>query len=151
VDENGAAIFARRPATGLLDRVSVQQAGSSLFRTSIAPRILRWAWRETRPRLPGRQRLPRRPTCSARFRLLSQFGTKLTQAAAGSAQSLYLVVSDIVVARSGDVSQVLHPFQPNGSSARPVAGPFGRSFDQPFIRRLSSKPTPHELNPTQEV
>ena|ERR1700722_20139911 len=59
-----------------------------------------------------------------------QFGTKITQAAPGSAQNLYLVVSDVTAARhqlaaSGtDVSEVFHPgepgaaFQADGSSAR---------------------------------
>jgi catechol 2,3-dioxygenase-like lactoylglutathione lyase family enzyme len=59
-----------------------------------------------------------------------QFGTKITQAAPGSAQNLYLVVSDIeaardqLVARGIDVSEVFHPgepgaaFQAEGSSAR---------------------------------
>jgi catechol 2,3-dioxygenase-like lactoylglutathione lyase family enzyme len=59
-----------------------------------------------------------------------QFGTNVTSVAPGSAQSLYLVVSDIaaardqLVARGVDVSEVFHPgapgahFQPDGSSAR---------------------------------
>ena len=59
-----------------------------------------------------------------------QFGTKVTAVSPGSAQSLYLVVSDVVVAREQlrargvDVSEVFHPgapgahFQPRGSSAR---------------------------------
>jgi catechol 2,3-dioxygenase-like lactoylglutathione lyase family enzyme len=63
-----------------------------------------------------------------------QFGTKVTPAAPGSAQSLYLVVSDIVaardqlVARGVKVSEVFHPgapgahFQPDGSSTR-LTGP----------------------------
>ena len=63
-----------------------------------------------------------------------QFGTNLTSAAPGSAQSLYLIVSDIVaardelVARGADVSEVFHPetpgaqFQPDGTSGR-VSGP----------------------------
>jgi predicted enzyme related to lactoylglutathione lyase len=63
-----------------------------------------------------------------------QFGTKVTSVAPGSAQSLYLVVSDIVAARdqlvaSGvDVSEVFHPGEPGahyqhvGSSAR-LRGP----------------------------
>ena len=63
-----------------------------------------------------------------------QFGTKVTSVAPGSAQSLYLVVSDIVtardqlVARGVDVSEVFHPaepgahFQPDGSSTR-LSGP----------------------------
>jgi catechol 2,3-dioxygenase-like lactoylglutathione lyase family enzyme len=63
-----------------------------------------------------------------------QFGAKVTPAAPGSAQSLYLVVSDIaaareqLVARGVEVSEVFHPgapgapFQPDGSSAR-LSGP----------------------------
>ena len=63
-----------------------------------------------------------------------QFGAKVTPVAPGSAQSLYLVVSDIVatreqlVARGVEVSEVFHAgtpgahFQPNGSSAR-LSGP----------------------------
>jgi catechol 2,3-dioxygenase-like lactoylglutathione lyase family enzyme len=63
-----------------------------------------------------------------------QFGTKVTPAAPGSAQSLYLVVSDVVAAREElvaggvDVSRVFHPgepgahLQPEGSSAR-LSGP----------------------------
>lgn len=63
-----------------------------------------------------------------------QFGTKMTSVAPGSAQHLYLVVSDIVaardhlIARGAGVSEVFHsgepgaPFQPDGSSAR-LRGP----------------------------
>jgi catechol 2,3-dioxygenase-like lactoylglutathione lyase family enzyme len=63
-----------------------------------------------------------------------QFGAKITPAAPGAAQSLYLVVADIVaargqlVARGVDVSEVFHPgapganFQPGDSSAR-LSGP----------------------------
>jgi len=63
-----------------------------------------------------------------------QFGTKLTSAAPGSAQGLYLVVSDIdvsrnaLVARGVKISEVFHSvapgaqFQPDGSSGR-VSGP----------------------------
>ena len=63
-----------------------------------------------------------------------QFGTKVTTAAPGSAQSLCLVVSDIaaardeLVARGAKVSEVFHPgapgahFQPDGSGAR-LSGP----------------------------
>src|SRR5258705_12663058 len=63
-----------------------------------------------------------------------QFGTKITPAAPGSAQGLYLVVSDIdaargeLVARGAPVSEVFHAstpgaqFQRNGSSGR-VSGP----------------------------
>jgi predicted enzyme related to lactoylglutathione lyase len=63
-----------------------------------------------------------------------QFGTNVTSAAPGSAQSNYLVVSDIeaarndLVARGVKVSEVFHPgtpgaqFQLNGASGR-VSGP----------------------------
>lgn len=63
-----------------------------------------------------------------------QFGTKVTTAAPGSAQSLYLVVSNIeaarnqLVARGAEVSEVFHTgtpgahFQPGGTSAR-LSGP----------------------------
>jgi catechol 2,3-dioxygenase-like lactoylglutathione lyase family enzyme len=63
-----------------------------------------------------------------------QFGANVTSVAPGSAQSLYLVVSDIVtardelLARGADVSEVFHPgvpgahFQPDGSGAR-LTGP----------------------------
>jgi len=59
-----------------------------------------------------------------------QFGAKITQAAPGSAQNLYLIVSDIaaareqLAARGAAVSEVFHPgepgaaFQAEGSSAR---------------------------------
>jgi catechol 2,3-dioxygenase-like lactoylglutathione lyase family enzyme len=63
-----------------------------------------------------------------------QFGTQLTSAAPGSAENLYLIVSDIeaaraqLVARGAPVSEVFHPgapgaqFQPEGASGR-VSGP----------------------------
>ena len=63
-----------------------------------------------------------------------QFGTNITSAAPGSAQGLYLIVSDIdaarddLPARGADVSEVFHPgtpgaqFQPDGTSGR-VSGP----------------------------
>jgi catechol 2,3-dioxygenase-like lactoylglutathione lyase family enzyme len=63
-----------------------------------------------------------------------QFGTKITSAAPGSAQGLYLVVSDIeaahdeLVARGAKPSEVFHPttpgahFQPDGTSGR-ASGP----------------------------
>ena len=63
-----------------------------------------------------------------------QFGTKITSAAPGTAQGLYLIVSDIEAARSdlaargAAVSEVFHAgtpgaqFQPGGSSGR-VSGP----------------------------
>jgi catechol 2,3-dioxygenase-like lactoylglutathione lyase family enzyme len=68
-----------------------------------------------------------------------QFGTNVTPVAPGSAQSLFLVVSDIVtardqlIARGAKVSEVFHPgapgahFQPDGSSTRLS----GRSPDYP--------------------
>ena len=63
-----------------------------------------------------------------------QFGTNITSAASGSAQGLYLIVSDIeaaraeLVARGVEISEVFHPgtpgaqFQPDGTSGR-VRGP----------------------------
>jgi catechol 2,3-dioxygenase-like lactoylglutathione lyase family enzyme len=63
-----------------------------------------------------------------------QFGTKMTTAAPGSAQGLYLIVSDIEAARYGlaargvSISEVFHAgtpgaqFQPDGTTGR-VAGP----------------------------
>ena len=61
-----------------------------------------------------------------------QFGSKMTPAAPGSAQGLYLIVSDVVAARSelaargAEVSEVFHAgtpgaqFQPSGASGRVV-------------------------------
>jgi catechol 2,3-dioxygenase-like lactoylglutathione lyase family enzyme len=63
-----------------------------------------------------------------------QFGAKITSAAPGSAQGLYLIVSDIaaardqLAARGARVSEVFHPgspgaqFEPGGGSGR-VSGP----------------------------
>ncbi|HXX02116.1 MAG TPA: VOC family protein [Candidatus Acidoferrales bacterium] len=63
-----------------------------------------------------------------------QFGTKMTSAAPGSAQGLYLIVSDIkaardeLVARGVEATEVFHPgapgaqFQPGAASGR-VSGP----------------------------
>jgi catechol 2,3-dioxygenase-like lactoylglutathione lyase family enzyme len=63
-----------------------------------------------------------------------QFGTKITSAAPGSAQGLYLVVSDIegarqeLLAHGAKVSETFHPgtpgaqFQPEGAESR-VGGP----------------------------
>ncbi len=63
-----------------------------------------------------------------------QFGTNMTSAAPGSAQGLYLIVSDAeaardeLAARGADVSEVFHAgtpgaqFQPDGTSGR-VSGP----------------------------
>jgi catechol 2,3-dioxygenase-like lactoylglutathione lyase family enzyme len=63
-----------------------------------------------------------------------QFGTNITSAAPGSAQGLYLIVSDIeaardeLAARGAEVSEVFHAgtpgaqFQPGGTSGR-VSGP----------------------------
>jgi catechol 2,3-dioxygenase-like lactoylglutathione lyase family enzyme len=63
-----------------------------------------------------------------------QFGTNITSATPGSAQDLYLIVSDIAAARDAlvalgiEVSEVFHPtapgaqFRPNGAKGR-VSGP----------------------------
>ena len=63
-----------------------------------------------------------------------QFGTNITSAAPGSAQGLYLIVSDLDAAREAlvalgvDASEVFHPgapgaqFQPDGTSGR-LSGP----------------------------
>jgi catechol 2,3-dioxygenase-like lactoylglutathione lyase family enzyme len=63
-----------------------------------------------------------------------QFGTNITSAASGSAQGLYLIVSDIeaarseLVARGVNISEVFHAgtpgaqFQPDGASGR-LSGP----------------------------
>jgi catechol 2,3-dioxygenase-like lactoylglutathione lyase family enzyme len=63
-----------------------------------------------------------------------QFGTNVTSAAPGSAQGLYLIVSDIeaahdeLAARAAEISEVFHAeapgaqFQPDGTSGR-VSGP----------------------------
>jgi len=63
-----------------------------------------------------------------------QFGAKITSAAPGTAQGLYLIVADIaaardeLVARGVEASEVFHPgtpgaqFRPNGTSGR-VTGP----------------------------
>ncbi|HMD40377.1 MAG TPA: VOC family protein [Candidatus Acidoferrum sp.] len=63
-----------------------------------------------------------------------QFGTKVTSAAPGSAQSFYLIVSNIesaraeLVSRGAKVSEIFHPgepgahFQPEGSPSR-LTGP----------------------------
>jgi catechol 2,3-dioxygenase-like lactoylglutathione lyase family enzyme len=65
-----------------------------------------------------------------------QFGTNITSASPGSAQDLYLVVSDIeaaredLVAKGADVSEVFHPtapgaqFKPAGTGGR-ASGPAG--------------------------
>ena len=57
-----------------------------------------------------------------------QFGTKITKAAAGSAQGLYLIVSEIETARAElaalgvDVGGVFHPGAPGAQFARDGAG-----------------------------
>ena len=74
-----------------------------------------------------------------------QFGTKITTATPGSAQGLYLIVSDIaaardaLVARGVDVSEVFHPgqpgsqFQPADTSTR-LSGPAdGRASYSSFV------------------
>jgi catechol 2,3-dioxygenase-like lactoylglutathione lyase family enzyme len=65
-----------------------------------------------------------------------QFGTKMTSAAPGSAQSLYLVVSDIVAARAqlaargAEVSEVFHPGAPGAQFAPDASGHVrGRAAD----------------------
>jgi catechol 2,3-dioxygenase-like lactoylglutathione lyase family enzyme len=70
-----------------------------------------------------------------------QFGTNITAAAPGSAQGLYLVVSDVaaareqLAARGAEVSEVFHPaapgaqFQPDGAGGRADASaPDGASY-----------------------
>ena len=76
-----------------------------------------------------------------------QFGTNITSAAPGSAQGLYLIVSDIeaareeLVARGVEVSEVFHAgtpgaqFQPDGTSGR-VGGPASRSRQLPLLRHV---------------
>ena len=62
-----------------------------------------------------------------------QFGMKITTAAPGSAQGLYLIVSDIeaarkdLVARSVEVSEVFHASKP-GAQFRPESDPGHRSY-----------------------
>jgi catechol 2,3-dioxygenase-like lactoylglutathione lyase family enzyme len=57
-----------------------------------------------------------------------QFGTKITTAAPGTAQGLYLIVSDIVAARDElagrgvDVSEVFHPAEPGAQFAPDGSG-----------------------------
>ena len=57
-----------------------------------------------------------------------QFGTKMTSAAPGSAQGLYLVISDIVAARAqlaargAEVSEVFHPGAPGAQFAPDASG-----------------------------
>ena len=76
-----------------------------------------------------------------------QFGTKITSAAPGSAQGLYLIVSDIeaardeLVARGVEVSEVFHPgtpgaqFQPDGTNGR-VNGPCTGSRQLQLLRHV---------------
>jgi len=75
-----------------------------------------------------------------------QFGSQITSAAPGSAQDLYLVVSDIdaarddLIAHGADVSEVFHPgapgaqFAPQGTGDR-VAGP---APDDPSYRTFAT-------------
>jgi len=65
-----------------------------------------------------------------------QFGTKMTLAAPGSAQGLYLVVSDIAAARAqlaargAEVSEVFHPGTPGAQFAPDASGQVrGRAAD----------------------
>ncbi len=87
---------------------------------------------ETRRRLLVRQRLPGVQFTPPGSRCSIQFGTRKTSAAPGSAQGLYLIVTDIegarsaVIARGVDVSEVFHPetpgaqFEPGDPSGRAV-------------------------------
>lgn len=66
-----------------------------------------------------------------------QFGTKMTSAPPGSAQGLYLVVSDIeaargqLAARSAEVSEVFHPGAPGAQFAPDASGQVsGRAPDK---------------------
>jgi predicted enzyme related to lactoylglutathione lyase len=60
-----------------------------------------------------------------------QFGTKMTSAPPGSAQGMYLVVSDIVAARGqlaargAEVSEVFHPGAPGAQFAPDASGQVG--------------------------
>jgi catechol 2,3-dioxygenase-like lactoylglutathione lyase family enzyme len=75
-----------------------------------------------------------------------QFGTQITSAAPGSAQDLYLIVSDIDAAREelaahgATVSEVFHPgapgaqFQPHGTADR-ISGP---APDDPSYRTFAT-------------
>jgi catechol 2,3-dioxygenase-like lactoylglutathione lyase family enzyme len=88
----------------------------------------------TRRRLRVRQRLPGRPVTPPGSPASVQFGTNITSAAPGSAQGLYLIVSDIeaarneLAARGVQVSEAFHPetpgaqFQRDDTSGR-IAGP----------------------------
>ena len=75
-----------------------------------------------------------------------QFGTQMTSAAPGSAQDLYLIVSDIdaardeLIARGADVSEVFHTdtpggqFEPHGTRDR-ISGP---APDDPSYRTFAT-------------
>ena len=75
--------------------------------------------------------LPHRPVHAAGLGCSIQFGTNVTSAAPGSAQSLYLIVADIeaardeLVARGVEVSEVFHEGAPGARfhDAGRVAGP----------------------------
>ena len=76
-----------------------------------------------------------------------QFGTNITSAAPGSAQGLYLIVSDIEAARDElagrgvEVSEVFHPgtpgaqFQPDGADGR-VGGPAPETRQLQLLRHV---------------
>ena len=76
-----------------------------------------------------------------------QFGTNITSAAPGSAQGLYLIVSDVEAARGAlgahgvRVSEVFHPgapgaqFQPDGTSDR-VSGPAAGARQLQLVRHV---------------
>lgn len=74
-----------------------------------------------------------------------QFGTKITTAAAGSAQGLYLVVSDIeaarrdLVARGVEASEVFHPTAPGAQFQAGVSGRvLGRAPDRGTYRSFAT-------------
>ena len=83
---------------------------------------------EARRRLPLRQRVPGRPVHAAGLGRSVQFGTNITTAAPGSAQGLYLVVSDIqaardeLAARGAEVSEVFHPGTPGAQFQHDASG-----------------------------
>ena len=129
----GSELLPRSPSAGR----SIRSSRSSSFRcpTSIAPSASTRAWGGgSTPTFAFDngfrvvQFTPPGSACSI------QFGAKITSAAPGSAQGLYLVVSDIeaardeLVARGVEVSEVFHAdapgaqFQPDGTSGR-VSGP----------------------------
>ena len=74
-----------------------------------------------------------------------QFGTKMTSAAPGSAQGLYLIVSDIeaardeLVARGAEVSEVFHPGR-RALSSSPTARAVESAGPRPITRATARSP-----------